>query len=250
MPTVLDSLRRHLLGDEAADRLELAVAVRTARVLSESQHKIQVRPNSSRLDIEFAQMAKPSLGYEPLLMKMGLDQFAARGLARFAIRRAKKQAKESNLYREVFKDIQYLSKGPRQRAALVRYAKRLHDAWEKSSVVGDLLYKANVNEFEFVRLLKLAAEGHEVDVDRITKIAAKVASQTSIKRGPKISVPSGAHEFFLKGNIGIELGPWPKPQQDRTAEYVDALTIATRREFGISDFDSRPAQRQLRPLRG
>jgi hypothetical protein len=246
MLTVLDTLRRHLVGYEAADRLELAVAIRTARVLSKSQHKIQGGRHSSRLDIELAEMAKPSLGYEPLLMKMGLGQFAARGLARFAIRRARKQAKETYLYREVFKDIQYLSKGPRQRAAFVRHAKRLHDAWEKSSIVGDLLYKASVNEFEFARLLKLAAEGHEVDVGRMTKTAAEVASQTSIKRGPKISVPSAAHEFFLKGNIGIELGPWPKPQQDRTAEYVDALTIATRKEFENSDFDSRPAKRRVR----
>ena len=54
-----------------------------------------------------------------------------------------------------------------------------------------------------------------VNFDRITKVAAEIASQLSIKRGPKISPASVAHEFFLNGNIGIELGPWPKPEQDR-----------------------------------
>lgn len=94
-------------------------------------------------------------------------------------------------------------------------------------------------------LLKLAADGHEIEVGRITEVAAKVAAQISLKRGPKIRAASVAHEFFLKGNIGIDLGPWPKPQQERAAEYVDALTAATRKEFNFPDFDSRPAQRRL-----
>jgi len=43
VPTVLDSLRRHLLGDEAADRLELAVAILTAQTLGKSRRKIRLR---------------------------------------------------------------------------------------------------------------------------------------------------------------------------------------------------------------
>ena len=249
VPTVLDSLRRHLLGDEATDRLELAVDILTARALGKSQQKIQVKGNSSSVSIDIAELSKPSRGYEPLLMKMGWDQFAARGLAKFVVRRARKRANESKLYCQVFKDIRYLAKGPRQRAALVRYAKRLCDR-EANPIVGDLLYRANVDELEFMRLLNLAAEGQEAEFNRLKEIAAKVASQLSIKRGPKIRPASAAHEFFLKGNIGIELGPWPEPQQDRAAEYVDALTAATRKEFETPDFDSRPAQRRLSALNG
>lgn len=229
-----------MLGDEAADRLELVVAILTAQALGKSQYKIPLTRNSSRLDVEFAEMAKPSPGYESLLVEMGWDRFAARGLAKFAIRRARKQAKESKLYREVFKDIRYLAQGPRQKAALVRCAGRLHDSWEATPIPGDILYRANVDEFEFMRLLKLAAEGHEVNFNRITKVAVEIQSQLSIKRGPKMRPASVAHEFFLKGNIGIELGKWPRPQQDRAAEYVDALTAATRKEFEDPDFDSRP----------
>jgi hypothetical protein len=201
------------------------------------------------LDAEFAEMAEPSPGYEPLLVQMGLDQFAARGLAKFAVRRARKRAEHSKLYRQIFKDIRFLAKGPRQRAALIRCARRLHDSWEATPILGDILFQANVDEFEFMRLLKLAAAGHDVNFNRTTKVAAEIASQLSIKRGPKIRPASVAHEFFLKGNIGIELGPWPKPQQDRAAEYVDALTAATRKEFNFPDFDSRPAQRRLRALK-
>jgi hypothetical protein len=209
-----------------------------------------LKGSRSRVSIDIAELSKPSRGYEPLLMKMGWDQFAARGLAKFAVRRARKHAREIKLYRQVFNDIRYLAKGPRQRAALVRYAKRLRDTWEANPIVGDLLYRANVDEFEFMRLLNLVAEGREVEFNRLKEIAAEVASQLSIKRGPKIRPASAAHEFFLNGNIGIELGPWPEPQQDRAAEYVDALTAATRKEFEIPDFDSRPAKRRLSALKG
>ena len=124
------------------------------------------------------------------------------------------------------------------------------NSWKATPILGDILYQANVDEFEFMRLLKLAAGGHDVDFNRITKVAIEVASQLSIKRGPKVRRASVAHEFFLKGNIGIELRQWPKPQQDRAAEYVDLLTAATRKEFDDPDFDPRPAQRRLRALRG
>lgn len=244
MPTVLDYLRRQLLGDDAANKLELSLDILSARIFGRSQQKVQVNRNLSRSDIEFVELARPSPGYEPLLMKMGWNQFAARGLAKFVVRRAKQRAKESKLYRQVSKDIRILAKGPRQQAALIRCSQRLRDMWEVTPFVGELLYKANVDDFEFMRLLKLAAEGHRNAFNHVTEIAAKVAPQLSIKRGPKISVASAAHESFLRDEFGLGLGPWPKPQQDRAAEYVDALTAATRAEFKISDFDPRPAQRR------
>ena len=79
VPTVLDSLRRHLLGDEATDRLELAVDILTARALGKSQQKIQVKGNSSSVSIDIAELSKPSRGYEPLLMKMGWDHLRRAG---------------------------------------------------------------------------------------------------------------------------------------------------------------------------
>ncbi len=125
MPTVLDFLRRQLLGDDAANKLELSLDILSARIFGRSQRKIQVNRNSSRANVEFLELARPSPGYEPLLMKMGWDQFAARGLAKFVVRPAKQRARESKLYRQVTKDIRILAKGPRQQAALIRCAQRL-----------------------------------------------------------------------------------------------------------------------------
>ena len=241
-----DSLRRQLLGDEAADRLELILDILGARILGRLLQKIPVQTNGVRRDFDIAELTKPSPGYEPLLMKMGWDQFTARGIAKFVVRRARRRVGESKFYRQVLSDVRFFAKGPRQRAAIVRRAKRLHGAWEKTSMVGDLLFRTGVDDFNFMSLLKQVAEGRESELNRVIEIAAKVVSRLSIKRGPKVSAPSTAHELFLNGQLGIELGPWPKPRQDRPAAYVDALTLATRAEFKNSDFDSRPAQRRLR----
>jgi hypothetical protein len=247
MPTVLDFLRRQLLGDETADKLELGLHIISARVFGRLQQKGQVQVNAAPEGIvDIAEMTKPSPGYEPLLMKMGWDPFTARGIAKFVVRRARQRADESKFYSQVVGDIRFFAKDPRQRAAIVRRAKCLHDAWEMTPVVGDLLFKAGIDELEFMPLLKSVVEGHEGDLKSIVAIAAKAASRLSIKRGPKISAPSTAHELFLNGRLGVELGPWPKPQQDRTAEYVDALTAATRKEFKNPDFDCRPAKRRRR----
>jgi hypothetical protein len=243
MPTVLDFLRRQLLGDEAADKLELSLDILGARIFGRSQPKIPVQANGRRSD-HIAELTKPSSGYEPLLMTIGWHQFAARGIAKFVVRRARQRVNESQSYRQVLSDVRFFASGPRQRAAIVRRAKHLHGAWEKMSMVGDLLFKVAVDELEFMPLLKSVAEGHEGELNRIVELAAKIESRLSIKRGPKVSAPSLAYEFLHSGQLGIELGPWPKPQQDRAAEYVDALTAATRKEFQNPDFDSRPAKRR------
>jgi hypothetical protein len=249
MPTVLASLRRQLLGDDAANKLELSLDILSARIFGRLQPRIQAQVNSTRPNADIAELIKPSPGYEPLLMEMGWDQFAARGMAKFVVRRARQRASESKCYRQVLSDVRFFAKGPRQQAAIVRRAKQLYGAWEKMSMVGDLLLKAGVDEFKFMSLLKLVAEENKGELNRVIEIAAKAASRISIKRGPKVSAPSTAHELFLNGQLGIELGPWPKLQRDRPAEYVDALTAATRKEFKNSDFDSRSARRRLKTLK-
>ncbi len=47
MPTVLDFLRRQLLGDEGADKLELCLDIINARVFDGWQQKIPAQANDS-----------------------------------------------------------------------------------------------------------------------------------------------------------------------------------------------------------
>lgn len=253
MPTVLDSLRRPILGDEVTDCLQLALAIWTTRTLAKlcgahdptGGHTLKDGPVSARADPFFEHM-KPSFGYEPLLMRMGWDQPAARAIAKFAVNEGRRQARESKACSQAIKDIKFLARGFRQRAAVVRRAKRLYDAWKNNNrAVGDLLYRANIEDFRFMHLAKSVADGKETDTDALIAMAAKAAPHLSLRRGPKISSASASHEFFLEDRLGIMRGRLPKPGPNRHAEYVDALTRATRAEFKNDDFNSRTARERV-----
>ncbi|HUN98027.1 MAG TPA: hypothetical protein VMU69_17570 [Bradyrhizobium sp.] len=239
MPTLFDFLRRNLLGDEGAAYLEVCLDILCARAIGASQKKI---PAGSIAD----EWTRPSLGYEPYLMQMGVDQPAARAFAKFAVRHGRRRVEDGKQYREVSRDIRFLAKAPRQRAAIRRCARRLQNACEMTPLVGDLLHEASVDEAEFTRLLQLVVEGGEVELCRLFQFSAAVVPHLSGRRGPKISTPSATHEFLLDHKFLVPLGAWPKGPQERAAEYVDALTAATRKEFGNSNFDPRPAQRRTR----
>lgn len=239
MPALFDVLRRHFLGDEVAAHLQLSLDILCARALGASQKNIQA---GSIVD----EWTKPSLGYEPLLMQAGVDQFAARAIAKFAVRQGRRRVEDGKFYREVSRDIRFLAKAPRQRAAICRCARRLQNAGKMTPFVADLLHEASVDEGEFMRLLEAVVEGRKAELRRIFRLAAATAPHLSGHRGPKISAPSATHEFLLGHKLLVPLGPWPKVRQEYAAEYVDALTAATRKEFGNADFDPRPARRRTR----
>jgi hypothetical protein len=239
VPTLFDVLRRSLLGDDAAAHLELSLDILSARVLGASQKNIQAGTIAD-------EWAKPSLGYEPYLMETGVDQFAARAIAKFAVRQGRRRVEDGALYPEISKDIRFLAKAPRQRAAILRCARRLQNAWKMTPFVGDLLHEAGVDEAEFMCLLQTVVDEREAELCRIFVLAAAVVPHLLGRRGPKIRTPSAAHEFLLGNKFLVLRGPRPKVRQENAAEYVDALTTATRKEFGNADFDPRPAQRRTR----
>jgi hypothetical protein len=251
MPTVFDSLRRHLLGDEAAEMLQLSLDILTARALSKSEQHLQrhgARPNAQR-DLHhaptfIAEWDAPSYGYEPLLIEMGWERSAARAVAKFVIRRSKKHAEESRIQSQVYRDIRFLAKRPRRRETTLHCARRLYQAAQDTAVVGDLVYNSGVNDFEFVRLLESIVKGPDADYRRLLRLCRTIACQLSQTRGPKRRAASIAHEFFLTPNFGLKFGPWPASRKNDDGEYVSALTAATREEFGAL-FDPRPAQRRV-----
>jgi hypothetical protein len=195
----------------------------------------------------FQEMAKlpPSRGYEPLLVECGCNRILARAMAALVVRRGRRQAKESKRHRDVFEAIRFLAEGVRQRRAILRRAKVILAAWEETSIIEEMFDATGVIETEFISLLKSAIEGQEIDCLRIMAIASVVAPGLSIARGPKVSAPSAAHQFLLE-----HASEWLKKRRrnsrrDRSEEGVDVVTAATRREFGVAHFDSRPACRRL-----
>jgi hypothetical protein len=240
--TLLDCIR-HGFGDEAADALEIFVSAFEIRVICGLPPELQNLP-----DINFAELVTPSPGYEPMLIEMGLAQCAARAISKVVVKRANKLAEESKLYPEVLRRIRSLASGPRQRAAFVRHARVLSEASEIMPILVELALQASVSDWDFIRLLKLAATGDDTAFNPLTEMAGKIASRLPGKRGPKISAPSAAHEFLLHSRLIVR--PFPKAPQNRRAEYVDALTFATRREFNNPDFDSRSARRRWGKTKG
>ena len=285
MPTVLDVLRTHLTGDEAAAKLEEgfakseeAVARGSAMTAAAPTRRDRATSNLASWDVpptdqllanlkafaavifgvglavgkvlQHVAQLPPSPGYEPLLIASGWNPLAARGMAKLAVRHGKRRAKESKWRRPVFDAIRFLAEPKRQRRAILRCAKLLLRAWKETSTIESTFNEIGLTETEFIRLLESVVEGREADCHRITEIAAMVSPRLSLPRGPKVSVPSAAHEFILASGIEILSRQRPDAYQHRSAEYVDALTEATRREFDVPDFDSRPARRRLKARHG
>jgi len=170
MPTVPDILRTHLLGDEAADRLEEALAALKAR------RQILVAPAPARPDFPWLTVTQtdrpspiietlrtPSPGYEPLLMAAGWNQLAARWMAKLAVRHGRPRADESKWQRRVLDAIRFLARRKRQRRAIFSRAKHLLQAQNESTMIGSIFGPTDIFEGEFIHLLKLAAEGQQVD---------------------------------------------------------------------------------------
>lgn len=253
MATVLDVLRTHLfVPDETVAMLEQALAALKARL------QIPLAPAPARPKLAWPTVTEtekpspfveafltPSPGYEPLLMSAGWGQLPARGMAKLAVRHGRRRAEESKWQRGVVDAIRFLARRKRQRRAILSRAKYLLQAQNESTIIGSIFGAIDMFEGEFMHLLKLAAEGQQVDYQRITDIAASIAPHLSANRGPKVSAASAAHEYLLNPEIDLSAARRPAAYQHREAEYVDPLTAATRLEFGNTDFDSRPARRRI-----
>jgi hypothetical protein len=185
----------------------------------------------------------PSPGYEPLFIENGLNPIIARGLAHLSVRSGRRQAEESGRRRPVFNAIRFLQV-PRRKGAILSRVNTLLAAWKETSIIESIFHEAGLSETEFIKLLEAIDRGESIDYQRLTELAAEVASHLSLARGPKISAPSASHAFLLEHEIKLTKKRLPYSRNDRTAESCDALTEATRREFRNSDFDSRPARRR------
>jgi len=273
MPTVLDVLRTHLLGHEAAAKLEEAVARGMAmRVPGAPTCQDCITSNWTRSEMplpnellanlkgftaaisgiglalgkamQYLAEQPASPGYEPLFVESGWNPLVARGMARLAVRHGKRRANESKRRRPVFDAIRFLGERPHQWRAVRRCAELLLRAWSETSIIETIFDEAGIIETEFIRLLEAVVEGRDADCHRIMEIAAMLSSRLSLQRGPKVRAQSEAHEFILASCTKVS-----KKRSDsyhRPAEYVDALTEATRREFNDPDFDPRPARRRLK----
>ena len=104
MPTVLEVLRTHLLGDEAANALEQFVVTLDARLAQMPVAKVPAGsqfnwpdvPLNERVSAIVEAMRTPSLGLELLLIADGWNPLIARAAAKIVVHRGLRCADESN----------------------------------------------------------------------------------------------------------------------------------------------------------
>jgi hypothetical protein len=187
----------------------------------------------------------PSKAYGPYLETQGFAPFLARGLGSLTISIGTREADEAERVAPVVEAIRFLSRGDRQKRAILSRARLVLDASKETSIVDELFRKAGLHEAEFLRLLQTVIDGGAISRECITTIAAAVAPSVRRVRGPKISARSAAHEQFLEmiASLGGEAGyTWSEYEVD----FIDQKTQATRQEFDDRDFDPRPARRRVK----
>jgi hypothetical protein len=241
IPTLEDHLRTYLQRPDVLEQL---------KPLEEAPKRfIDFFAMVGLMIVKMAELP-PSRGYEPLLMiQYGVDRILARGMARIVIRHGKRRAAEGRHHRRVFDAIRFLAERHRRPSAVFLRAQLLLDAWDETSIIETVFDEIGLCGTEFIGLLKALVEGRDVDHRRTTEIAARIAPHLSVARGPKISAPSAAHEFFLTGLTrikGARAYTWSTQEDD----FSDSVTKATRLEFDEPDFDPRPAHRRVRAGRG
>lgn len=187
----------------------------------------------------------PSPGYEPWLIEHGCSTVIARWLAGLIVRWGKLVAEDDANLSSAADAIRFLARPSRRPSAASRKARVLLLAWQKTSVLEDVIFDGtDLDVFEFVRLLEMASAGQNAAHQRLQVMAASLTAHLSVRRGPKVNAASAAHEFFLEKIVFPMKGPaytWDAIKED----FTDPVTEATRREFDDPDFDPRPARRRL-----
>jgi hypothetical protein len=188
-----------------------------------------------------------SPGYEPLLIKRGKNALLARLKAYLTVDRGKKIADESRKYREVVTAIRFLAKPNRSRWAVNRKIALLLAASRETRIIRAIFLEANLSDHILINMLPSAGQGNETAIERILEIARMAAPRIRIRRGPKVTAASAAHELFLEKH-GIR-GASAYSYSELEKDFVDEATRATRLEFPGARFGPQPASRRLKARR-
>ncbi len=188
-----------------------------------------------------------SPGYEPLLIKRGENPLLARLKAYVTVDQGKKIADESRRYREVVTTIRFLAKPNRSRWAVNRKSAILLAASRETTIIRAIFIEAGLSDHILINLLPSAAQGNEMATERILEIARTAAPRIRMRRGPKVTAASAAHELFLEkhGIRGASAYSYSELEED----FIDEATKATRLEFPGTRFGPQPASRRLKARR-
>jgi hypothetical protein len=199
--------------------------------------------------VERLERLPPAPGYEPMLIERGHHPLIARGLSYWIIRSRKDVANEARMQRIVVDAFRFLAKPGRTKRSISRKAAVLLEVLNTTSHLGDVFNGVDVSVFEFVEALEGAVRGDLAACQRVTEVAAALAPGLALRRGPKVSAASIAHELLLT-YVANTAGPKSYTYDFVSEDFTDPLTRATRLAFGNPDFDPSPARRRQRKRLG
>ena len=241
----LDSLAGLLMSDLQTSR-EPVVKELIRLTGIEAEDALQIRHSAAAYLLNISR-SPASPGYEPLLIKRGENPLLARVKAYLAVDQGRKIADESRKCREVVAAIRFLAKPNRSRWAVNRKIALLLAASRETRIIRAIFIEAHLSDHILINMLPWAAPGNEMAIERILEIARMAAPRIRIRRGPKVTAASAAHELFLEKH-GIR-GASAYSYSDLEEDFIDEATQATRLEFPGARFGPQPASRRLKARR-
>jgi hypothetical protein len=159
------------------------------------------------------------------------------------VNQGRKTAEESRKYREVVTAIRFLAKANRSRWAVNRKIAILLAASRETTIIRAIFIEAGLSDHILINLLPSAGQGNKMAIERILEIARITAPRIRIRRGPKVTAGSAAHELFLEKH-GIR-GARAYSYSELEKDFIDEGTRATRLEFPGARFGPQPASRRV-----
>ena len=184
-------------------------------------------------------------GYAKYLSTLGYDRNWAGMQAATIVAQGRARVATSQKRTAFAKALRQLANPRRKTQAFLDYARVALDAMDGTTLADGLFSERPPFEGPlFIRELRFSLAGDLPARSEVARIAEAVWRRIPGVRGPKLTLPSAAHEYFLESlSTFLRAGFTWSPEAE---DFTDRLTIATREEFDDPDFSPLPARRRLR----
>ena len=187
-------------------------------------------------------------GYAKFLAELGYDRNWAGMMAAMIVEEGRVRAATSQKKTEFAQALRRLANPHLDKAAFLANAKVVYESMNGTHLTRGLFNGLPpFEELSFIRALRFCVAGDMSERADVGRIAAAIWRRVAVSRGPKLTLSSAAHQYFLETQSIFRPAAftWSAESED----FTDRLTQATREEFDDPDFKPVPAWRRLRAKR-
>jgi hypothetical protein len=184
-------------------------------------------------------------GYAKFLATLGYDRNWAGMQAAYIVEQGRIRVATSRKRTAFAKALRQLAKPRLATKAFLDNARVALEAMDGTMLADELFLGPPPFEgLVFIPALQLCLAGDLSARSEVARLAEAAWRRVPVVRGPKLTLASAAHEYFLESlraflRAGFTWSPYGE-------DFTDRLTIATREEFEDSDFSPVSARRRLR----